>query len=44
MQQPIEVEVEEDEQIVERVAAVDVAKASGMVCTGCRTSGCRASG
>jgi transposase len=33
MQQPIEVEVEEDEQIVERVAAVDVAKASGMVCT-----------
>ena len=33
MQRPIEVEVEEDEQIVERVAAVDVAKASGMVCT-----------
>lgn len=33
MQQPIEVEVDEDEQIVERVAAVDVAKASGMVCT-----------
>jgi len=33
MQQPIEVEVEEDEQIVERVAAVDVAKATGMVCT-----------
>jgi len=31
MQQPIE--VEEDEQIVEWVAAVDVAKASGMVCT-----------
>ncbi|MDQ3764535.1 MAG: hypothetical protein M3460_24160 [Actinomycetota bacterium] len=33
MQQPIEVEVDEDEQIVEWVAAVDVAKASGMVCT-----------
>ena len=33
MHQPIEVEVDEDEQIVERVAAVDVAKASGMVCT-----------
>jgi transposase len=33
MQQPIEVEVDEDEPIVERVAAVDVAKASGMVCT-----------
>ncbi|MGH3513745.1 MAG: IS110 family transposase [Pseudonocardiaceae bacterium] len=33
MQRPVEVEVEEDEQIVERVAAVDVAKASGMVCT-----------
>lgn len=33
MQQPMEVEVEDDEQIVERVAAVDVAKASGMVCT-----------
>ncbi|MCA1681778.1 MAG: IS110 family transposase [Actinobacteria bacterium] len=33
MQRPIEVEVDEDEQIVERVAAVDVAKASGMVCT-----------
>jgi transposase len=33
MQQPREVEVDEDEQIVERVAAVDVAKASGMVCT-----------
>jgi hypothetical protein len=33
MQQPTEVEVEEDEQIVERVAAVDVAKVSGMVCT-----------
>jgi transposase len=33
MHQPIEVDVDEDEQIVERVAAVDVAKASGMVCT-----------
>ena len=33
MQQPMEVEVGEDEPIVERVAAVDVAKASGMVCT-----------
>jgi hypothetical protein len=28
-----QVEVEEYEQIVERVAAIDVAKASGMVCT-----------
>ena len=28
-----QVEVEENEQIVERVAAIDVAKASGMVCT-----------
>jgi transposase len=27
------VEVQEHEQIVERVAAIDVAKASGMVCT-----------
>lgn len=33
MQQPVEVEVGEDEPIVERVAAVDVAKASGMACT-----------
>jgi len=33
MQQPVEVEADEHEQIVERVAAVDVAKASGMVCT-----------
>jgi transposase len=32
MQQPVEVQVEEHEPIVERVAAVDVAKASGMVC------------
>ena len=33
MQQPVEVEVGEDAPIVERVAAVDVATASGMVCT-----------
>ena len=33
MQQPIEVAVDEDEPIVARVAAVDVAKATGMVCT-----------
>jgi transposase len=32
MQQPVEVQVDEHEQIVERVAAIDVAKASGMVC------------
>ena len=32
MQQPVEVTVEEGTQIVERVAAIDVAKASGMVC------------
>ena len=32
MQQPVEVEVDEHEQIVERVAGIDVAKASGMVC------------
>jgi transposase len=32
MQQPVEVQVDEHEQIVERVAAVDVAKARGMVC------------
>ena len=32
MQQPVEVHVDEHEQIVERVAAIDVAKASGMVC------------
>ena len=33
MRQPQEIEDEEYEQVVERVAAVDVAKASGMVCT-----------
>jgi len=32
MQQPVELHVDEHEQIVERVAAIDVAKASGMVC------------
>jgi transposase len=31
--EPVEVEVEEDERIVERVAAIDVAKACGEVCT-----------
>jgi transposase len=33
MDEPYEVADEEHEQIVARVAAVDVAKASGMVCT-----------
>ena len=28
-----EFDTEDDEQIVERVASIDVAKASGMVCT-----------
>ncbi len=31
--EPVEVEAEEQERIVERVAAIDVAKASGEVCT-----------
>jgi len=31
--EPVEVEAEEHEEIVERVAAIDVAKASGEVCT-----------
>jgi transposase len=31
--EPQEIEDEEHEQVLERVAAVDVAKASGMVCT-----------
>jgi hypothetical protein len=31
--EPQEIEDEEHEQILERVAAIDVAKASGMVCT-----------
>jgi transposase len=33
MQQPVEVAADEPEQLVARVAAIDVAKASGMVCT-----------
>jgi hypothetical protein len=33
MREPQEIEDEDHEQVVERVAAVDVAKASGMVCT-----------
>lgn len=33
MREPIEIDVDEHEQSVERVAAIDVAKASGMVCT-----------
>src|SRR5262252_7246991 len=33
MREPQEIEDEEHEEVVERVAAVDVAKASGMVCT-----------
>ena len=33
MQQPVEVTVEAGAGIVERVAAIDVAKATGMVCT-----------
>jgi transposase len=33
VREPQEIEDEEHEQIRERVAAIDVAKASGMVCT-----------
>jgi transposase len=33
MREPQEIPDQEHEQILERVAAVDVAKASGMVCT-----------
>ena len=33
MEEPQEIEDEEHEQVLERVAAVDVAKATGMVCT-----------
>ena len=33
MMEPEEIEDEEYEQITERVAAIDVAKATGMVCT-----------
>jgi transposase len=35
------VEVEEPEELVARVAAIDVAKASGMVCTRVRRPGQR---
>ena len=45
MQQPIEIDVEEDEQVVARVAGIDVAKASGTVCTRVPAeSGTRAAG
>ncbi len=33
MMEPVEIQDEEHEQILERAAAIDVAKASGMVCT-----------
>jgi transposase len=33
VQQPVEVDVDESQQVVGRVAAIDVAKATGMVCT-----------
>ena len=33
MQRPVEVDVDEGQQIVERVAAIDVAKATGTVCS-----------
>jgi transposase len=33
MQQPVEIDVEDGEQFVQRVAGIDVAKASAMVCT-----------
>lgn len=33
MREPVEIEDEEYERVLERVAAIDVAKASGMVCT-----------
>jgi transposase len=33
MQEPVEVEERQDERAAARVAAVDVAKASGVVCT-----------
>jgi transposase len=32
MREPLEIQDEEHEQVIERVAAIDVAKASGMVC------------
>jgi len=34
MDRPQELEVDEEHEVVERVAAIDVAKATGMVCTG----------
>ena len=33
MQKPVEIEVDESAEVVERVAAIDVAKATGMICT-----------
>ena len=33
MREPQEIADEEHEQVLERVAAIDVAKAAGMVCT-----------
>jgi len=33
MDRPEETQVDEEHEIVERVAAIDVAKASGMICT-----------
>ena len=33
MQQPVEVDVDDSQEVVGRVAAIDVAKATGMVCT-----------
>jgi hypothetical protein len=39
-----EIEDRQDEQAVARVAAVDVAKTSGVVCTGCRVKARRVFG
>ena len=36
VEEPQEVQDEEYERVWDRVAAVDVAKATGVVCTGCR--------
>jgi len=44
VEEPQEVQDEEYERVYERVAAVDVAKACGVVCTGCRMSSGRAGG
>jgi hypothetical protein len=44
MREPEEIPDEEHEQVVAGVAAVDVAKASGMVSLGCRTPASRAGG